>query len=234
MDKHKYDRGSYTIEASMVFSVIVLAILSLLFTFLYMQQKACLESFASFAAQQGAEFWPDSRKSMEDGSISMIKDEDSIGYRIFDNLLFSSKTYEGHFEKAAAANGKSKLILIMDTGDNLPGQKVAQIGEALSKRIENTVLKPKHTKVKITFANNALRGRLTVEIIQEIKVPLGSIKQFFDGKDTLTLSAESTSEVTEPDEYIRNIDLAIELSKRLEEEIDLKGLADKIKSKGQR
>ena len=234
MDKDKYERGSYTIEVSMVFVLIVLAIFALLFTFLYMQQKASLVSAASFAAQQGAELWQDSRKSMEDGRVNIGKDKDSIGYRVFDNLLFSSKTYEGYFEEATAANGKPKLVLKMDTGDNLPGQKVAQIGEALSKRIENTVLKPKNTKVRIIFTNNALRGRLTVEITQEIKVPLGGIKEFFDGKDTLTISSQSTAAVTEPDEYIRNIDFVIELSKRLGEELDLRSLPDKIKAKGQK
>lgn len=218
----------------MIFTLIVSIIILLLFAFSYMQQKACLISAASFAAQQGAELWLDSRKSMEDGRVNTGKDEDSIGYRVFDNLLFSSKTYEGYFEEAIAANGKSKLILRMDTGDNLPGQKVALIGEALSKRIGNTVLKPKNTKVMITYTNNAFRGSLTVEITQEIKIPLGGIKEFFDGKDTLILSGQSTAAVTEPDEYIRNIDLAIELSKQLGEKLDLRDLTDKIKAKGQR
>lgn len=231
MDKQKNVRGSYTIEASMVFTLTVLAIISLLFTFLYMQQKACLVSAASFAAQQGAELWPDSRSSMEDGSVNKDKDEDSISYRIIDNLLFSSKTYEGYFEEAAAINGKSELVLKMDTGDNLPGQKVALIGEALSRRIRDSVLKPKNAKVTITYTNNGLRGSLSVEINQEIKIPLGGIKEFFDGKDTLTLSGQSTAMVAEPDEYIRNIDLAIELSKKLGEELDLKGITDKIMAK---
>lgn len=234
MDKHKYEKGSCTIEASIVFALVISVILTLLFAFLYMQQRACLESFASFAAQQGAELWTDSRKSMEDGGVNIKKAEDPIGYRVFDNLLFTSKTYEGHFAEGDHANGKSRLTLKMDTGDNLPGEKIALIGEALSSKIEGTVLKPKDTKVRITFSNNALRGRLTVEITQEIDVPLGGIKQFFDGKDTLTLCAESTAEVIEPDEYIRNVDLAAELFKKMGEEIDFGGLIDKVKSKGKK
>jgi hypothetical protein len=218
----------------MVFTLTVLAIFSLLFTFFYMQQKACLVGAASFAAQRGAELWLDSRSSMEDGSVNKEEDEDSISYRIVDNLLFSSKIFEGYFEETAANNGNPELVLRMDTGDNLPGQKVALIGEALSKRIGNTILKPKNAKVRITYTNNGLRGSLSVEINQEVKTPLGGIKEFFDGKDTLTLGAQSTATVTEPDEYIRNIDLAIELSKELGEELDLKGIADKIMAKEQK
>lgn len=218
----------------MIFTLIVLAILALLFAFLYMQQKAHLVSAASFAAQQGAELWTDSRRSMENGELTGTKASDPIGYRVFDNLLLSSKTFEGYFEEVLGDNGKPKLVLRMDTVDNLPGRKIALIGEALGKRIENTVLKPENTKVKLTYSNNTLRGRLTVSITQEIRVPLGGIKEYFDGKDTLTLSGSSTAAVTEPAEYIRNIDLAIELSREVKGELDLMGLLDSIKDKGQK
>jgi hypothetical protein len=198
----------------MVFTLIVLAILALIFTFLYMQQKASLVSAASFAAQQGAELWPDSR--------------------MFDNLLLSEKTFEGHFEEETDSNGKPKLVLKMDTGDSLPGQKVALIGEALGKRLVNTVLKPENTQIRIKYANNVIRSRLTVEITQEIKIPLGSIKELFDGKDTLTLCGQAEAAITEPAEYIRNIDLAVELSRKLEGNIDFQDLIQKIRSKGQK
>jgi len=231
LDKHICDRGSYTVEASMVFVTIMLALLALLFTFLYMGQRASLESFASFAAQQGAELWLDSRRNMEDGKINNKRPEDSMGYRIFDNLLFSSTTYEGYFEREASDNGKTRVVFKMDAGNNLPGHKALLIGEDLCKKIESTILKPESTRIRITFNNNALRGRLIVELIQEIKVPLGGIKEFFDGKDTLTLSVQSEAAVSEPDEYIRNVDLILELSKRLGEELDLGELAGRIGAK---
>jgi len=215
----------------MVFVTIMLALLALLFTFLYMGQRASLESFASFAAQQGAELWLDSRRNMEDGKINNKRPEDSMGYRIFDNLLFSSTTYEGYFEREASDNGKTRVVFKMDAGNNLPGHKALLIGEDLCKRIESTILKPESTRIRITFNNNALRGRLIVELIQEIKVPLGGIKEFFDGKDTLTLSVQSEAAVSEPDEYIRNVDLILELSKRLGEELDLGELAGRIGAK---
>jgi hypothetical protein len=232
--RHKYERGSYTVEISIVFPLVVLAVLALLFSFLYMQQKAYLVSAASFAAQQGAELWRDSRRNIENGELIGTGTENSYGYRILDNLLLSRKTFEGYLKEEKGADGKSKLVLIMDVGNNLPGQKVALIGEALCRRIENTALKPEKTRVKLIYSNNGLRGRLSVEIMQEINVPLGGIKKFFDGKETLTLSGESTASVTEPAEYIRNIDLAIELSRRIEGELDLMGLLDKLGAKGQK
>ncbi|MGI6585694.1 MAG: pilus assembly protein [Gracilibacteraceae bacterium] len=213
LDKHKSENGSYTVEAVMVFVIIMFAVLALLFSFLYMQQKTSLESIASFAAQQGAEIWPDSRRN------------------IVDELMISSITYEGYFEKASSGDGKSEMVLRMDVGNDLSGQKAALIGEALSKRIESTILNPESTRVKITFNNNFLRRSIIIELNQEIKVPLGGLKEFFDGKDTLVLSARSAATVTEPDEFIRNADLMAELSKKFGEKIDLKDLADRISSK---
>ena len=234
MDNSRNDKGSFTVEISMIFSLLLLTVLTLLFTFLYMQQKACLVSAASFAAQQGAELWKDSRRSMEDGGIGEGKAEDPIGYRIFDNLLLSGRTFEGSLEKEAGADGEagSGYVLVMDAGESLPGKKAVLIATALGRKIENAVLKPESTKVKLLYSNNGIRGKLTVEIIQEIKVPLGGMKKFFDGKATLSLVGSSSAAVEEPAEYIRNVDLAVELSRRFGDKLDLKGMLESIKAKG--
>lgn len=234
MDKCRNDRGSYTIEASMIFPLIVLTIVLLLFAFSYMQQKASLESLASFAAQQGAELWLDSRRSMENGEVDETKSPDSLCYRVFDNLLLSKRTFEGYIEEVKNAQGKPEFVLKMDTDSSLPGRKAAQIGGAICKKLSGTAVRPNNTKVRITYSNNFFRGKLIVEITQEIKVPLGGIKQFFDGKDTLTLCAKSEAAVAEADEYIRNIDLAIELGKKLGRELNLEDMLNKIKAKGQK
>jgi hypothetical protein len=234
LGRYKSERGSYTIEASMIFSLIVLTVILLLFAFSYMQQKAYLESIASFAAQQGAGLWPDSRRSMENGAINGAKDADSLDYRLFDNLLLSQRTFEGYVEEVKDAQGKGRFALRLGTDNSLPGQKVLLIGEAVCKKMRGTVIRPDNTRVRVTYSNNIIRGKLSVEITQEIKVPLGGIKQFFDGKDTLTLSAQSEAAVSEPDEYIRNIDLALELYKKFEGKIDFEGIMDKVKAKKQK
>lgn len=231
MNRANNEKGSFTIEASMIFALLTLVVITLLFTFVYMKQKAELTNAAAFAAQQGAELWLDSRKSMEDGRVDTTKEADNIGYRILDNLLFSSRTYEGIIVEEAAENGKKRAALKIQGAAGLPGRKAVHIGEALCRRLEGMLLKPESTKVRITYANNALRGRLTVEITQEIKLPLVGIRQFFDGKDTLTLSSRSSAAVAEPAEYIRNIDLAMELSKRLGGRLNMDELLNRIRGK---
>ncbi|HWR61224.1 MAG TPA: hypothetical protein VN580_06400 [Clostridia bacterium] len=225
------DKGSFTVEISMIFTLIVMIVFTLLFTFLYMQQKAYLVSAAAYAAQQGAELWRDSSRSMENGEASGAGDREPVGYRIFDNLLLSEKTFEGYLAEETGEDGRPQLVLKMDTGDGLPGKKIAIIGEALGKRMRYSALRPEETRVRLNYSNNGLNGRLTVEIIQEIKVPLGGMKRFFDGKATLSLVGSATAKVSEPAEYIRNIDLAVELSKKLGDELDLMSLLDRLKTK---
>ncbi len=227
-------KGSFTVEISMIFTVIVMAVITLLFTFIYMQQKAYLVSAAAFAAQQGAELWRDSGGSMENGGADNGKHMDPLSYRIFDNLLLSERTFEGHLVEEIGDDGSPVFVLRLDAGDGLAGRKVAIIGDALAKRLRASVLKPEETRVRLKYSNNGLHGRISVEIIQEIKVPLGGIKRFLDGKATVSLAGSATSKVTEPAEYIRNIDLAVELSRRLGEELDLMGVLDRLKTSGKK
>lgn len=198
----------------MIFTLIVFNVLALIFTFLYMQQKASLISAASLAAQQEAELWQD-------------------GW-IFDNLLLSERTFEGHFEKETDSNGKPQMVLKTDTGDSLLGQGGVLSVEALGKRLVNTVLKPENTRIRVKYTSNIIRSRIIVEITQDIKIPLGSIKKLFDGKNTLTICGRAEAAVTEPAEYIRNIDLAAELYRKLNGNLDLEDLMQKIKPKGQK
>lgn len=223
-------RGSFTVEISMIFTVIVMAVITLLFTFVYMHQKAYLMSAAAFAAQQGAELWRDSGRSMENGEAYMGKHMAPLSYRIFDNLLLSEKTFEGYLVEEKGDNGSPVLALRMDTGDGLVGRKAAAIGDALAKRLGGSILKPEETRVRVKYSNNGLSGRISVEIKQEIKIPLGGMKRFLDGKATISLVGSAISKVAEPAEYIRNIDLAVELSRRLGEELDLMGVLDRLKS----
>jgi len=227
-------KGSFTVEISMIFTVIVLAVITLLFTFLYMQQKACLVSAAAFAAQQGAELWRNSSGNMEYGRADKGEHVDSLSYRIFDNLLFSERTFEGYIVEETGENGISELVLRMDTGDGLAGRKIAVIGDALAKRLEDSILQPEQTRVRLKYSNNGLSGKLSVEIIQEIKIPLGGMKRFLDGKATLSLAGSAVSKVAEPAEYIRNIDLAVEMSRRLGDKLDLMDVLDGLKVSGKK
>lgn len=202
----------------MVFTIVILAVFALMFTFAYMLQKVSLERTAAYIARQGAEIWTDSRKSIEDGAVDFSKEEDSLYYRISDNLLFRSEAFEWNLE-----NLPEKGL-----GNSLPLKKVEKIKDALCKNLTSLILKPGNTNIRVAYSNNLLKGQLTVEITQEVGVPLGGIKAFFDGKDTATLQGRAVSTIIEPAEYIRNIDLAVELSGKMKDSIDFQDILDRI------
>lgn len=216
-------KGSYTVEVSMVFTVVVLAMLALIFMFAYMLQKVSLMRVNAYAAQQGAEIWTDSRKDIDNTVIDVSKDRDSLYYRVNDNLLFGEMTFEW-------SNGE-----ITEKSDlsSLPARKMERVKNYIFKSLKTSILKPRNTNVNISYKNNLLRGQIIVEITQEISIPFGNIKAFFGGKDTVVLKSRSASAVVEPAEYIRNVDLAVELSKKIGDGISLKDIINKIRNDGE-
>lgn len=218
------DKGSYTIEVSMVFTIVIMAVLALMFTFAYMLQKVSLVRLATYAAQQGAYIWTDSRRNPENGIVDISEEKDSLYYRLNDNLLFSEKTFEW-----STAGMEEK-----DDGGSLLMKKAGKIKSSVCENLKGFILKPRDTSIRIGYSNNLLKGQLTVEVTQEISIPLGGIKAFFDGKDTVTLQGRAASTVVEPAEYIRNIDLAVELSKKIEDEISFEDILERISNKKQK
>lgn len=207
----------------MVFTVVILAILALIFMFAYMLQKVSLMRVTAFAAQQGAEIWTDSRKDIDNVAIDVSTERDSLYYRVNDNSLLDEITIEW-----SSGEIKEKS----DFGC-LPEKKMNRVKDYIFKSLKASLLKPRNTNVNISYKNNLLRGQIVVEITQEISIPLGNIKAFFSGKDTVVLKSRSASVVVEPVEYIRNIDLAVELSKKIGESISLKDIISKIKDNGE-
>jgi len=199
-----YDRhGSYTIEVSMVFTIVLLAVLAVVFSFSYMLQRVSVTRLAAAAARQGAELW---------------KQEGQLYYRVNDNMLFGSKTIEFSVDNMGDPA----------RGAGLPEKKLSSTGNIAYKNLRSLVLKPKNTDIRVSYSNNLLKGQLTVEVMQEINIPIGGIKAFFGGKNTVPLRGKASSTVVEPSEYIRNIDLAVELSKRLQESISLEDIMGRI------
>lgn len=216
-------KGSYTIEVSMIFTVIILAVLAMMFTFAYMLQKVSLVKSAVSAAQQGAEVWTDSRKSIGNGMVDAGEKRDSLYFRVKDNLLFQEKI----FKWSTDGNNESNDY------KSLPAKKVSKLMNSICIALKGGILKPKATDIYISCNNNLFKGRIAVEISQEVSPPLGGIKAFLDGKDTVTMQGRAVSTIVEPSEYIRNIDLAVELSKRVEDELNFQDILEQISGEKQ-
>lgn len=225
----KPDKGSITVEASLVISLLLFVISALMIFSLILYQKVLLVHTAAFAAQQGAEIWTDSRKSMEDGSWNPSEDKDPLYYQLFSDSLFAPcHTY---VEKIDPEKEQEDMDEGAKEGGDIRERKFAKIRKSIYRSLAKGVLRPEATYLIISFENNLLQRKITVYLEQEVKIPFGAIKAFFSGTQNLKLTAEGTAIVAEPAEYIRNIDFIEEYAQRFAEPFSIDNLLESIKQK---
>ncbi len=225
----KPDKGSITVEASLVVSLFIFVLSALIIFSLILYQKVLLMHTASFAAQQGAEIWTDSRKSMEDGSWDPSEIKDPLYYQLFSDSLFLP--YHIYIENIHLENLQEALDEGPKEEESIREKKLAKIKESVYRRVAGGILRPEATHMMISFENNLVSRKVTVYLEQEVRIPLGSIKALFGGSQNLKLTAEATGIVSEPAEYIRNIDFIEEYAQRFAETSNLDNLLESLKQK---
>ncbi|MDF2522620.1 MAG: hypothetical protein K0R31_261 [Clostridiales bacterium] len=221
-------KGSATLESIIVLSAILLILAALIFAFMILYQESVLSKAASLAAQQGAEIWVDSRKNIETGEVRDKEErKDNIYWPIFE--LGTSSTYNETIDTSSPALKASYENASKNRESDLIEKKYAQIRKVVYTELYRGFLKPENTRLSIDYNNTFIQREIQVTLLQEIKIPLGGIKAFFDGKETVALTGKSTAVVSMPAEYIRNIDLGIEYAYRVRESIDFENMLRKVK-----
>lgn len=211
------NRGSMTIEATLIMSALVLLLVGIVFALLLMYQKTLLVQAAANAAQQGAEIWADPRRDMSRGLTG--EDEKLKLGELYGALVDFGTGYEATLHVLEDA-GKA-----LGEGKGTQEQRFNRIRQMVCDELYRGLLKPKDTKLRIDFGNTVLERKITVTIQQEIKIPLGGIMNLFGNKETITLTGTGTSVVADPAEYIRNLDLGLEYAHRA---ADATGLKEKL------
>lgn len=109
MKKYK---GSFTLEAAVVMSSIIMILFAVLYAFMIMYQNAVVTYAASYAAQQGAITWVNSGLKTDDGSGDYVSE---IYYRIaeFGGGGNSSKKKE-NIKKCAEEKLKAGILPVKD------------------------------------------------------------------------------------------------------------------------
>jgi len=195
------NRGSYTVEAAIVFSVIIIVLSCLVLSFMLMYHKVLLTKTAGSAAQKAAAMWTQG-DNLYDGIFG-----DQWGEKKY------SETVQGAVDLEIR---RAQLQSELDSG--LLGReeikyKAGQL--AVYRELSRIVRKPESTTVNFNYKRHLLAGEIIVTITQEMKIPFGSLKYYFDGKDTLTLIGTGTAAVVQPAEYVRNVDLVLEYAGKL-------------------
>lgn len=223
----KSRRGSITVETTLMLSMVIMILVGLLFSFLVLYQKSLLIKTASMAAQQGAEIWVDSRKEIGNGEWDSQEKRDPLYYRLFEDSLGTRKVCSFTLGDMTTPEQKTEEGI---SGEGLQEKKINRMKGLIKKELTKGILPSASTTVRVEF-QNIFQRRITVSLEQKIKIPLGFLAGFLGQEGSLVLSAKEAAIVSEPAENIRNIDLAIEYSKKMTEKMNFNGIWEKLKDK---
>ncbi len=205
------NHGSFTVEAALIFPIIIMALACLVIALMLMYHKILLTKTVTEVAAQAA--------------VRQLE-KDRMYSRIFEqNLLPQEETYRAVVGKDDSLGSKCRKLLKQLESEE-PGyyeREFIEIQLAVYQELSRKIMKPQETTVTVNFQQELLTRGITITITQDMELFFGSIKRFFDGKETISITGTAKASVTEPPEYIRNIDLALEYAQRIK-----KGLSEKL------
>lgn len=180
--------GSASLEAAMVFPVILLSTFLILFFALYAGQRAIVYYGASVAGERAAFNWSNSAKELRTGAYPEGS-YDGLYWRMLDDDLlaglFGTASSENGAESGDPAGGGSG-------DDSLTGRKLRAAAESMASSAEGN----------LNYENKYLVRRIKVEaVLATVPEPLRA----FRGTDAI--SAAPSAVVVEPAEFIRSFDL---------------------------
>ncbi|NEU27001.1 pilus assembly protein [Paenibacillus polymyxa] len=178
--------GSFSLEASLVFPILLLVIFVMLFFCLYIYQKSILVQVASTASERAAYSWDNSFKDPRTGAFAQGQ-RDSLYWRLKDDVMLAAL-----FGWARADNQERVQVPGGTGGGGMPTQKLSNAANKM----------PIGMQGQMTYENSIIRRRVTTELNKMVKVPL--LNQFLDQTD---LQGKMSSGVVEPVEWIRTVEM---------------------------
>lgn len=174
-------KGSYTIEAVIVMSSVLMAIFAVFYSFTLIYQNVVIMYAASYGAQQGAMAWENTGIDIDGKS------------REYNEALYDR-------------------ILEIGGGGHM-SEKKNNIEQCVREKLKMGIFNVNKINVKVDVNNNILQRKITVEVSQDVPIPLSGIVKYFGG-DTMMLHAKTSAVIDDPAEYIRNLDYVMEWVKR--------------------
>lgn len=199
----KSDAGNFTIEASMIFPMILLITMSLIFFSLVIYYKSILQFEANRIADNVAFVWSNSTKDVKTGAFSQYTTDngDGLYWRLTSNSILSK------FE--------------LDFGGDDP-----LIGKKLHSELVSNI--PGGVTGEVRYSNGLISNKGLNSIVVSLKQPLylpPTVEKLFGMN---IMEAQASRAVTEPVEFIRNTDFVIYFYDKIPE---YKGYITQFKSK---
>ncbi|CAM2982171.1 TadE family protein [Paenibacillus sediminis] len=178
--------GSFSLEASLVFPIVLLVTFTLLFFCVYMYQNAILVQVASSAAERAAYSWDNSHKDARNGSFAK-GEYDSLYWRLSDDQML------GALFGFAGVSSRQSLALPAAASQSgaLSVQKIAKAASGI----------PSGMSGEMSYDHQLMLRKVNVHLEQFVDLP--GITQVIGGN----MNSEVSSVVTEPVEFIRTVEL---------------------------
>ncbi|ETT51704.1 TadE/TadG family type IV pilus assembly protein [Paenibacillus sp. FSL H7-689] len=185
-NKFKKEEGSFTVEASLIFPVVLFILVLLLFFTMYMYQETFLNQHAYAASERATYSWDNSHKQGMTGEF-VAGEHDNLYWRLTDDRML------GALFGWAGADNQVSVSIPAGEGGSLLEQKLAQAVQQMPSAMKGT----------IEYQNSLIQRKVTTKLEQVISLPLPSFL-FDSGNRVLT---QGSSAVVEPVEFIRTVDL---------------------------
>jgi Flp pilus assembly protein TadG len=181
---NREEKGSFTIEASLVFPIIFICILAFIYLSLYVYEAVTLQARASIAADRIAANWDNSHKDPKTGDFTVYT-SDTSG----DGLYWRVKEVFGNKEYTIGSGASGNLTL----------KKFTNVANS-------NLLKDVKGDISLEYSGVANTSR-TVKVTLEKSLQLPTLPFIELGLDDIQVTAKST--IAEPVEFIRTVDLLI-------------------------
>ena len=179
------ERGYLTVELTIVFSVVFFSLLMILFMGMVLYQQVNLQSLAVRTSARGAVIYGSRMDDMESGVKTLSDFENRDPYRYLSSIFGGDKTeeYEGLLNSYVAGH----------------------IGE------NNILTGEPQGKDYTTVEDYVIVKRVKVNIKEDYHMPSDAIARMFGFDGAFHIDTTAVSTAAEPVEFVRNIDLCVDV-----------------------
>lgn len=198
-------RGSITVEATIIFPVVLFCVAALIYASMILYQVAYIQSLADKASQRGAAMWIKPAQDKYDvymGRVTLSDIKERDPYWRFVDGKYSDKLQKVEEYVKLQINAFSVLD---PSSEAVPGSPTSP-----------AKITPDAVNVKVDLENFVIYKKLVVTIENKYKLPVGNMLKPFGLSEYITISAKSESVINEPAEFIRNTDLIIDTGKQID------------------
>lgn len=196
--KHN-ERGSFVIEASLVFPIIFFIILGVLYLSIYIYEHVQMYSYANKAANRISYVWTNTHMDIVTGELDSPGESDGLYWRLTDDQLLGQLFGSG--------GETSAITLGSGGGGDLVSQKLSKVtGSALSDSVTGHVY----------YDNAIVEKKVVVELNKRLPFP-NFIEKLLDND----VKVKASATITDPVEFIRTVELIKVYANELKENLEI-------------